>query len=213
MVWSRVPLHTATILCALVCSAEARVLRVDDDAPPGGDGTSWTTAFDNLQDALGAAAFGGEIWVAAGVYRPTARTDPDDPRSATFQLVGGLRIYGGFSGIESSVAQRDPARNETILSGDLAGDDAVVADPIDMLDEPTRAENAYHVVLADFIGSPTVLDGLIVTGGSANGEAAYSASQGGGVWDRLGRLTFVNCTFRANTARDRGGGLALIEWV
>ena len=50
-------------------------LYVDDDAPPGGDGTSWETAFTFLQDALAAAPRyfgenGGVIWVAGGTYRP-----------------------------------------------------------------------------------------------------------------------------------------------
>lgn len=43
----------------LLFTAEIRVdtdgphqVRVDDDAPPGGDGTSWATAFNSLQDAI-----------------------------------------------------------------------------------------------------------------------------------------------------------------
>ena len=47
-------------------------LYVDDDAPPGGDGASWNAAFDDLQDALTAAAGGGvsRIFVAQGAYLP-----------------------------------------------------------------------------------------------------------------------------------------------
>jgi hypothetical protein len=44
---------------------------------------------------------GDEIWVAAGTYRPSVRTDPNDPRSATFQLKSGVAIYGGFAGVET----------------------------------------------------------------------------------------------------------------
>ena len=44
------------VLCPLLCAAgtaEAGItLYVDDDAPPGGDGLSWSTAYCYLQDAL-----------------------------------------------------------------------------------------------------------------------------------------------------------------
>lgn len=68
------------------------VLHVDDDAAPGGDGLSWSSAFRYLQDALAAAAGGGvtEIRVAQGTYLP----DEDDAGNVvpgditmTFQLV------------------------------------------------------------------------------------------------------------------------------
>lgn len=49
------------------------VLHVDDDAAPGGDGLSWSSAFRYLQDALAAAAGGGvtEIRVAREHTCPT----------------------------------------------------------------------------------------------------------------------------------------------
>ncbi|MHC5115282.1 MAG: hypothetical protein ACYTGP_12740, partial [Planctomycetota bacterium] len=50
------------------------VLRVDDDAPPGGDGQSWATAYRFLQDALAEAGAKGSdvtaIRVAQGLYLP-----------------------------------------------------------------------------------------------------------------------------------------------
>ena len=67
-----------------------------------------------------------EIWVAAGTYRPSDRLDAADPRSVTFRLPGGVGYYGGFAGTETQRDQRDPAENETVLSGDLNGDDAAV---------------------------------------------------------------------------------------
>ena len=77
-------------------------LYVDDDATPGGDGLTWATAYEDLQAALDAAALPGsttsEIWVAAGTYVPSTQTDPNDPRTATFQLLSGVAVYGGFAG-------------------------------------------------------------------------------------------------------------------
>lgn len=44
------------------------VYRVKIDAPAGGDGLTWETAFDHPQDAVDGAYSGDEIWVAAGAY-------------------------------------------------------------------------------------------------------------------------------------------------
>lgn len=45
---------------------------VDDDAPLGGDGTSWDTAYKYLQDALADAVERDEIRAADGEARPGA---------------------------------------------------------------------------------------------------------------------------------------------
>src|SRR5688572_10782273 len=100
--------------------ATAGVWYVRADAAGGGDGSSWNSAFNSVQTALAAAQAGDEIWVAAGTYRPG---DASSPRSATFLLAGSVSVYGGFDGTETIRDERDPAANETILSGDLALDD------------------------------------------------------------------------------------------
>lgn len=107
----------------------ATILRVKADAAPGGNGASWPTAFDDLRDALDAAGEDYEIWVAAGVYR--ADRGAGD-REATFYLQSSLALYGGFVGTETSRDQRDWEANETILQGDLNGNDA--EDPTDYFD-------------------------------------------------------------------------------
>ena len=70
--------------------AGGSVVFVDDDASPGGDGTSWDSAYRFLQDALTRAASEdvSEIRVGPGVHRPDrseaspggtgARADADD---------------------------------------------------------------------------------------------------------------------------------------
>ena len=125
------------------------ILFVDASAPHSGDGSSWSRALNDLQDALDEAeARSGfvEIWVAEGTYRPSERIDPNDPRSATFSLVDtisiqgllGVAVYGGFAGIETERERRDPSIHETVLSGDLLGDDEA--------DAGSRADNSYHVL-------------------------------------------------------------------
>lgn len=158
------------------------------------DGSSWNTAYSELTDAL-AHTTTGSIWVADGTYLP----DPDglaDPRNATFRLVRDVTIYGGFSGNETSLAQRDLLANPTILSGDLQQDD----------DSTGTADNAYHVVSAIEVYNST-LDGFIITGGHANGAAANRNHLGGGiVGEEDGILTLRNVTVIGNQASGVGGG-------
>ncbi len=121
--------------------------------PPGANnGSSWPDAYKYLQDALADANSDfnvDQIRVAQGVYTPdtdSANPNGNGNRYATFQLINGVTIYGGFPTGGAKLAQRNPNAYETILSGDLDGDDVQVADPCDLLTEPTRGENSYHVL-------------------------------------------------------------------
>ena len=78
------------LICAVtvlaVSTAQAGVvIHVDDDAPLGGDGTSWGTAYRLLQDALAdaAASGGAEVRVAQGLYTP----DQDESGNVTSNSV------------------------------------------------------------------------------------------------------------------------------
>src|SRR5690606_22100664 len=71
-------------------------------AGSNGNGSSWSNALGELSEALSWASSWDpanegmlRIWVAKGRYLPTS--NPSD-RQATFQLVSGVQIYGGFSG-------------------------------------------------------------------------------------------------------------------
>ncbi len=86
------------------------VIYVDDDASASGDGQAWSTAYKYLQDALDNAEAGDEIWVAAGTYYPDideSSTRTDDDRTESFELVSDVALYGGFSGDEESLFDRD----------------------------------------------------------------------------------------------------------
>jgi hypothetical protein len=168
----------------------ATTIFVRSTASGANNGTSWTNAFTSLQSALSAAASGDEVWVAAGIYKPTATAD----RTISFALKNGVGVYGGFAGTETMRSQRNPATNVTILSGDI-GTVGVGTD------------NSYHVVTSDStVTSTGILDGFTVTAGQADG-ATDPIDRGGGVYINLGSPAFVRCIFSNNYAGNRGGGV------
>jgi beta-lactam-binding protein with PASTA domain len=183
---------------------------VDNDASDGGNGMSWTRAFTNLQDALSAldGCSGGvnEIHVAEGVYKPDRDfTHPNGTgdRNATFQLINNITIKGGYAGLRKPYPDtRNIETNETILSGDLNGND------IGNLDDPSRNDNSYNVVTGHETDMTAVLDGFIITGGNANDDSVVLFYRsGGGMFNYEGSPTLANCTFSENSAELYGGGM------
>jgi hypothetical protein len=194
------------------------IIYVDSDAIGANDGSSWANAYNYLQDALTTAWNGDEIRVAQGIYKPDKTDytliDPCD-RAATFKLKGSVAVKGGYAGFgESDPNARDNRIYQTILSGDLNGNDANVNDPYDLLTEPTRDENSYHVVNASATDSNALFDGFTVTGGNANGPLlpGYPSSDsslkcGGAMYIDSGHANINNCTFIENSAFYKGGGI------
>ena len=163
----------------------AAVHYVKWDADGANNGTSWSDAYVDLQSALAAAVSGEEIWVAAGIYKPTSGTD----RSVSFVLKTGVAVYGGFAGTESLRDQRDLVLNPTILSGDIG----VVND---------NSDNSYHVVVGSNTNNSAVLDNFVVTGGNAN---AYPHDKGGGIYNDRGSPTIMAVSIEKNYATFGGG--------
>jgi hypothetical protein len=194
-----VPLQTASQVALVVIPPGPR-LYVDLDAPSDGDGTSWASAASNLADAMRAARLSGgeitEIWTAEGSYLPNEPIDVHE-RFATFSLVNGLAVYGGFAGGETDLSQRDVINNVTILTGDLDGDDGP--------NFTNNDDNAYHVVTADGVDGSAVLDGFTITAGATD-----SQFRGGGLLCSVASPVIRLCTFDRNQA-SAGGGAAAVD--
>jgi len=188
----------ALAAAALPAAAEAGlVIYVDAAAPDGGDGSNWVMAFNDLQDALAVAVANDQIWVAAGVYTPAG---PNGDREASFALVDNVLLFGGFAGWEEQLEERDWVVNETILSGDLNGDDGP--------DFQNNDENSYHVVSALDAPNLAWLDGFTVTGGNANvGVYPDPTVAGGGLFAENSETWIRHCTVRGNLALIAGGGV------
>jgi hypothetical protein len=176
------------------------------------NGSSWSNAWPGtqLQNLISTSASGSQIWVKAGMYKPTAMpagsTYGTAPRSYAFTLKNGVAVYGGFAGTETLLSQRNVTVNVTILSGDIGTVNNI-------------SDNCYHVVLSPANNSTAILDGFSISDGNANGASsavisfnggAISASSdnGAGLYCLTGASpTITNCTFSNNNASYNGGGL------
>jgi predicted outer membrane repeat protein len=178
-----------------------------------------------------------EIRVAQGIYKPDqsiAHPDGTRDRLASFVLLDNVAIMGGFAGVAASnPGVRDTTLYETILSGDLAGDDVPVFDPCDLPIERTRGENSGAIVRAYGCSRSAVLDGFTITSGSPAGLISRSINGSGldlrgseapccpsirscifvANLDAVGVFQaapeFVNCVFTRNASTREGGALGV----
>lgn len=188
-----------------------RVVRAVSPPPGTQNGTTWATAYVDLQDAFTEASNPSngvtEIWVAAGIYKPTTSTTD---RTASFILLPDVRLYGGFNGTETTLAARPSPLTTSILSGDIDGYPA------------DRDNDSLHVVRVEDKGRHW-LDGFTIEYGSAiptSGGGALSTPDeyGGGLlaYDPTGDAPYTHITLRDLIFRNciaASGGGAFIKGV
>ena len=208
------------LLVATILPASAQTIRwVTTTGNASADGSSWANAM-TLSAALRASTTAGDqVWIAGGTYKPHA-TD----RTTTFRIPAGVTVYGGFAGTETAF---DPAAsdtrvrnadgaftNETLLSGDLLGDD--IARPVAGKDITAyhASRTAYHALRTDnsntvviLAGANVTLNGLTITGGELGTEIQHPYESSGVVRVGAGLYagsTATNAIVTACTFRDNG---------
>ncbi|MFG0318482.1 MAG: right-handed parallel beta-helix repeat-containing protein [Planctomycetota bacterium JB042] len=203
----RTPLPLGLAALLLVSgAADAAVVYVDRLAAPGGNGTSWATAFDGLAAGLSAAQPGDEIWVTAGAYANGG---------APFQMPAGVALYGGFGGNETALSQRDFELNVTELDGQ--GTTRIMEIP-DSAQPDTIIDGVTFKDGYDF--STLTIGTLMLPQGKGGAIYSYSGSptirnsrfvnnqvnqNGAVIYDYNGSPTFESCVFEGNVAGESAG--------
>lgn len=203
-----------------------RIRYVMKQAKGTGDGSSWANASGDLQKMIDELAqnnpqnLPGEVWVAAGTYKPQSQLISGTAYSASFRMRDGVSVYGGFAGKETS--KRDRAKgtmpwdftNKTIL-------EAAYYEHANLQwnnNKWTLTSDSRHVVWfapmaneADFTRT-TMLDGVTVQGGYAQGGTGlddFKTDRGGGVYMDGSNAYLTNCIVKENYATGNGGGVYL----
>ncbi len=197
------------------------------------NGSSWANAYPGtmLQTAINSAtACSGQVWIAAGLYKPTSYTGAGS-RNAAFQMQNNVAIYGGFAGTETTLTG-PTGRTLTMPSGGASQPSSTTfSGNID--NDNTNTNNSYHVVVGSSLNSTARLDGVVITGGNADNNLSFAnlgggiflyqsispvlanctlesntAVYGGGIMNYIGNPVLINCVLQNNRATSDGGGMS-----
>jgi len=206
----------ALTLAAAAAALPAQFLRhVDPGAVAGGNGQTWATAFRTIAEALDEArtlaGYEVWIWIKAGTYTRD---------SVAWQIPDGVSLYGGFRGVETSLAGRS-AGFLTVLDGTrrplpwglvdlgrpllVVEGDAVTIDGLTIRRSYTTCSGSALSVLAGT--TLTTVTGCVF-------EGNQSASSGGAVYTADdSELTCSNCRFVTNQSAASGGAICAVGYL
>ncbi len=166
-----------------------------------GNGSSWAQACD-LEHAVGNKSAVGvgftptppQIWVQKGTYYP----------SEMLIIPDSVKMFGGFSGTETDLSQRDFAGNPTIIDAQKKFGSVVRLSPFAELNGFTiqngNAQRSPHkngggIWLDDY----SMAENCVIINNSAS-------INGGGIYAK-GSVKVENCTIENNTASDEGANV------
>ena len=192
----------AGVLSALASSPAAAQVYVDVNATGVEDGMSWCTAYRSLSAGLTNSTAGTIVYIADGEYVPD-NVGPLD-RTNSFVLPDNRLVIGGQAGCGAVDPDAfDPLVYQTVLSGDLNGDDGPGF--------ANFADNCLHVVTVSGGSGFVHLEGVTVRGGNANGPCCAAPANGGGLLaTNAPDLRIEGCVFTENLA-DRGGAISALN--
>jgi len=165
------------------------------DSERYGDGNSWKTAFETIQQAVGAARPGDEIWVKKGTYLLSSEIHFDKAVS----------VYGCFNGSEIQREQRDCRLYKNIVNGQGAVR-CFDIDAQDVIIDGFTIQYGEH----DFGGGMYASDSSSFTVSNCTFQLNH-ANDGGGFFSEAPRGELINCIFLDNTAVENGGGIYVLS--
>lgn len=202
-----------------------RIRYVKPTATGTGDGSSWDNASGDLQKMIDDLADNnvsqqaGEVWVAAGTYKPQSQLISGMNYSASFRMRDGISVYGGFAGGETSKQERAKGTMPWDFTNVTVLEAAYYESKLAWTNSKwTVGSDSRHVVwFAPMSGESdftriTTLDGVTVQGGYAQGNTGlddFKTDCGGGVYMDGANAYLSNCIVRENYATGNGGGVYL----
>jgi hypothetical protein len=178
-------MQIADVQLELACEFSTRFY-VAPTANGTGDGSSWANATNNLQSVLNNGCNIKEVWVKAGVFKPTTTTN----RDITFVIESGFKVYGSFAGTENNLTERTAAvmaANPTILSGDIGV-------------QNDTADNSKLIVSISDADNTTRIDGFTITKGNNNHLSKGAGLSNYANFGKTSYPTIANCIFSENYA-------------
>ncbi|NLO31741.1 MAG: PASTA domain-containing protein, partial [Candidatus Hydrogenedentes bacterium] len=181
------------------------LLRVDcASAAVNPDGLSWATAYPTLQAAADKTGYGGEIWVAKGIYTSASGDN-------VVRLNTGTVMLGGFAGTESDRDQRNWKTNPTVIDGEgerrcVTSNSGCFIDGFTL--QNGKAESGGGMSSGTAANCTFTGNTAVYGGGMYEGMAIHcsfsdnTATTGGGMYEG----TATNCSFTGNKAEGGGGG-------
>lgn len=202
-----------------------RIRYVKPTATGTGDGSSWDNASGDLQKMIDDLADNnvsqqaGEVWVAAGTYKPQSQLISGMNYSASFRMRDGISVYGGFAGNEMSKQERAKGTMPWDFTNVTVLEAAYYESKLAWTNSKwTVGSDSRHVVwFAPMSGESdftriTTLDGVTVQGGYAQGNTGlddFLTDRGAGVYMDGANAYLSNCIVRENYATGNGGGVYL----
>ena len=128
-----IPETNATYHARYVTTA-VRVIRVTPEGAGRRDGTDWENAYGDLAAAVADAGIHrGEVWAKKGCY----------VLKEAVRILPNVTVRGGFAGNETTADAADPKLNQTILTGDVKGDNYWLPDGVN------QGQTGYEVWTQD----------------------------------------------------------------
>ena len=214
------------------------VTKEAEKAQTQGDGSTWSTAM-TLQQAIGTAKAGDEIWVKG--YEAAGGGNSYVVPEGGYTLESGVSLYGGFSGEDGNTIDNREVidkkayrmKYRTVLTGDIGRNDAVKDASLIFPGNATREDNAKHVLTLNLEPTPqsgnnntlpTVVNGVTIARGHYSGDGGVGAgiyvtgdNSGGGIY-RIERCFFIEnyanqggALYVSNTVKNVNGQECLID--